>query len=160
MALNFPPSPNTGDTYLCWEWDGDKWVRIPGVTLTVGDTAPDDPIIGSMWFDTDGDNLYVWDGGQWQLANAGASVGPNSPSDPNAGNIWYNTANGNTYIWDGSQWQPLTGTAASNTDPPSDPAPGTLWFDPNGGALYVYYSAGGNSSWVGTAIPCAGAGGP
>lgn len=76
--LDFPNNPTQGQQYLSWQFDGVKWVAIPaggpggGASITVSDTPPSSPAVGAMWYDSVGNNLYVWttDGNstQWAVA--------------------------------------------------------------------------------------------
>lgn len=79
MALDFPNSPTVGQIFTggmgSWQWDGQKWVpNSAGTgTVTISDTPPASPTVGSFWFDSVGVQLYVYynDGNssQWVPAN-------------------------------------------------------------------------------------------
>ena len=60
MAINFPTSPSTNDTFtagsITYTWDGAKWIGL-GVTPT------DKLIEGSNKLEIDGSNNLVWTGG-------------------------------------------------------------------------------------------------
>lgn len=50
-----------------WEllvWNGNQWVAPKAATAS--DTAPTDPAVGDMWFNTTNGVLYVWDGTAWR----------------------------------------------------------------------------------------------
>lgn len=92
MALNFPNTPNTGDSYTSggstWVWDGVKWesAGTTGVAVTVGATPPTAPQNGTLWFDTVSGQLFCYynDGNssQWVVANSGALAGATGPTGP------------------------------------------------------------------------------
>lgn len=69
MALDFPNSPTVGQFYPTtgspqWQWDGTKWnavVPSGGAVITVSDTAPATPSTGTLWFDSVGAQMYLWE---------------------------------------------------------------------------------------------------
>jgi hypothetical protein len=70
MALNFPSSPQIGDTYGRWMWNGATWSvggGVGGAWIIVNPTPPGSPTLGTLWFD--GDELQVWDGAAWTSVN-------------------------------------------------------------------------------------------
>lgn len=98
-----------------------------GATVTVSDTPPASPSVGSLWFDTTNLALFVYENdgnsSQWVVANAtaggggggggssgGASVtvADTPPASPNVGALWYDSANTGLYIYENdgtsSQW--------------------------------------------------------
>lgn len=97
-----------------------QWVLVGSSNITMGDTPPINPQIGSLWWDSVGGNLYVWynDGNssQWVIA-----VNTSSSAMTVIGDI-----------------------------PPANPAVGTLWFDSLGQQLYCWYNDGNTSQWVPT----------
>jgi hypothetical protein len=77
--IDFPNSPTVGQSFtaagVTWVWDGVKWNvnNIAGSQfIIVSATQPTSPIIGSLWWDTIGGQLYVYysDGtsAQWVTA--------------------------------------------------------------------------------------------
>jgi hypothetical protein len=77
--IDFPNSPTVGQSFtaagVTWVWDGVKWNvnNIAGSQfIIVSATPPTSPIIGSLWWDTIGGQLYVYysDGtsAQWVTA--------------------------------------------------------------------------------------------
>jgi hypothetical protein len=85
MAISFPSTPSTNDTYTyngkIWTYNGARWVtsgptnvatNTPIVPITVSDTAPGATIQGSIWVDSSTGTLSVYLGGAWVLASAGS----------------------------------------------------------------------------------------
>lgn len=74
--LDFPNTPTVGQQFTTpsgvFIWDGTKWAPS-GHGVTVSDTAPSNPSVGQMWFDSSAALLYIWfnDGtsSQWVDAN-------------------------------------------------------------------------------------------
>jgi len=94
-------------------------VDAGGVRTTFSPTAPVDPEVNRVWYDTDNENKgWRWDGTQWQPLSAAASVGSSgttnyySPDEPPGtdhvvGSTWFDTDNGyKPNRWDGSGWVP------------------------------------------------------
>lgn len=63
-------APNNGNIYAR---QNAAWVQFPGVTISA--TAPTSPVVGQLWWDSVGGQLYVWynDGSssQWVATNNG-----------------------------------------------------------------------------------------
>jgi hypothetical protein len=94
-------------------------VDAGGVRTTFSPTAPVDPEINRVWYDTDDNNKgWRWDGTQWQPLSAAASIGssgttnyytPEPPpgTDHVVGSTWFDTDNGyKPSRWDGANWVP------------------------------------------------------
>lgn len=87
MALDFPASPTTGQTYspgtgMTWQYDGTKWVTAGGASVTIGATPPVSPPTGTMWWDNIGGQLYIYynDGNSSQWVSASAmNTGQSTP---------------------------------------------------------------------------------
>jgi hypothetical protein len=84
MAISFPASPTTNQTYTynnkIWTYNGSRWLTIGGnltatnstiVPILTGNTAPGATTTGSIWIDTDTGALSVYVGGAWVLPSAG-----------------------------------------------------------------------------------------
>ena len=87
--IDFPASPTVGQKFttagVTWTWDGAKWTLTPaaGAPITIGDSPPSSPVIGALWYDSVGGQMYVWfnDGtsSQWVPAsNDGGKLLPAS----------------------------------------------------------------------------------
>ena len=96
MALNFPDSPNNGDTHQGFTYNSakSKWSKVGGSggsSVTVSDSAPSSPNDGDMWYNSLDLNLYVYynDGSsnQWvqsapQQVGADGADGATGPQGP------------------------------------------------------------------------------
>ena len=70
--IDFPANPTNGQTFtsggITWTWDGVKWTLTPGsgggggggASISIGDTPPSSPAIGSMWWDSVKGQMYIW----------------------------------------------------------------------------------------------------
>jgi hypothetical protein len=81
--INYPDSPTIGQIFTSggesWKWDGTKWATISTTvpqyvaTCQIGATPPTTPLVGDLWWDNVGGQLYLWyDDGtskQWVVAN-------------------------------------------------------------------------------------------
>src|SRR5580693_8899820 len=77
--INFPDTPTVNQTFttagVTWIWDGIKWnmSSIAGSAfITVSSSPPPGPVLGSLWWDSIGGQLYIWfidgDSAQWVSA--------------------------------------------------------------------------------------------
>jgi Chaperone of endosialidase len=77
--IDFPASPSVGDQFTLggttWEWDGTKWTIVPGTSgppVIISDTPPASPVVGDLWWDSIGGQLYCWvvdpTSSQWVVA--------------------------------------------------------------------------------------------
>ena len=74
--------------------------------------APADQPVGTLWYNTDNDKLYAYDGAQWNLVGDGTGGGgvepsPNPPADKVVGTLWYDETNNVIKYWNGSEWVTL-----------------------------------------------------
>jgi len=70
-------------------------------------SAPTNPTLGQMWFDTLNQTLKVWNGTGWRTSLGGVSTGQISaiaPTGPLTGQIWYDTVAGQLKIYNGTSW--------------------------------------------------------
>jgi len=86
----------------------------------IGADPPPNPTIGSLWWDNEGGNLY----------------------------IYYNDINTNQWVVVTNQPQTQGAAATIAGAPPAVTLPGSLWFDSDAGQLYLKYADPTSSQWV------------
>ena len=180
MAYNFPSNPTLNQTYSyngrVFVWNGVQWTAISAATSTavpvfVSATAPLNPKIGALWYNTNTQVLFIrvfsqsgveeWSPlTQTQVPPASVLVSVTPPPDPIVGELWFNPSNAELRIWvnnlSGSEWelistgcptpQPLNVTVSAT--PPADPTLGELWFNTVEANLYVYTTSPGGGEWT------------
>jgi hypothetical protein len=82
--LDFPANPNTGDTYAEWTWDGTKWVLSAGAGggVVFGTAPPDAPSAGTLWWDLNSYQLFIWTGQEWCITVNPMAVIPEPEQPP------------------------------------------------------------------------------
>jgi hypothetical protein len=159
MTLNFPASPDNGDTYDNFIYDATKgaWklVTIAGNDLTdLNDVTITTPAEGQAI-------LYDASSGDWINQDidipAGTTISATAPESPEAGELWWDSDNGNLYIYydDGtsSQWVSASDGQVTISDTAPTGYNGQLWWKSDEGKLYVYYDDGDSSAWVAAGGP-------
>lgn len=146
MALDFPGSPTTGQTFTApdgsvWVWDGAKWTG--GGTGQQGPAGPQGPQGNPGPAGPQGNTgPQGATGATGPTGPAGpptpVTVSATAPSMPNPGDLWWNTNDGNLYIWfvSGTQGQWVVANAASPVIPEA----------PTDGQSYL--RQGSTQSWV------------
>jgi hypothetical protein len=89
-----------------------------GPPVYVGVSPPTSLVVGNLWWDTNGGNLYLW-------------------YDDGTSQQWVPATN-----------QPGAASVFTGATPPSSPQPNALWWDSVGGQLYVWYNDGTSTQWV------------
>jgi len=101
------------------------WRVVQG-GATVSANAPDSPLEGALWFDTDDSKLYIRQGNAWVLAGGSGSsvtVSDNEPASPSVGNLWYESDTGKMFIYYDSFWVEVSGdTGPQGPAGPAGPA--------------------------------------
>ena len=118
MAIDFPNSPTTGDTYTAggrtWQWDGTVWAsygNYPDPTVLKIDTGTNRVGINNTSpttaLDVTGDLTVSGTITGGSISGAGMTVSSSAPSSPSAGEMWYNDTTGRTFVYynDGSSQQ-------------------------------------------------------
>jgi hypothetical protein len=67
-----------------------------------GDSPPQRPLTGQLWFDTDTRLANVYDGVNWNPI--GVKLSEIEPVDPNAGSLWLDTTSDQLKIYNGAEW--------------------------------------------------------
>jgi hypothetical protein len=101
-----------------------SWVLKEGGVI-ISDTPPPDPTAGTLWWESDSGNMFIWyvdaDGGQWVQVSGGGG-----------------------YL-----------SAYVSDEPPMTPISNQLWWDSNEGSLNLYYVDADSSQWVQVSAPSA-----
>jgi|TARA_B100001964_G_scaffold20647_3_gene20985 hypothetical protein len=82
-------------------------------------SAPSNPLIGQLWYDTATQRVKVYDGVGFRTSGA-PSVQPASPTGMVAGDLWIDSDDNQLYFYDGSQLElagPIYTTAQKKTGP-------------------------------------------
>jgi hypothetical protein len=69
MAIDFPDSPSVDQQYTVgertWTWNGTYWAFSINATFTASDSAPADPALSDMWYETSTGKLFIRYDGFW-----------------------------------------------------------------------------------------------
>ena len=127
IAVDFPDSPLNGELFInpnngqtLQYISGAGWVQYsspvaqPPLTgapssIYVG-AEPVNPIPGIVWFPTGPGTFgtgYIWNGGEWQVINAGkvdSGLIGDRPTAPTPGDLFFNTGTQVMEMWDGIAW--------------------------------------------------------
>ena len=131
-AIVFPVNPSdsqiftasNGTTYVYNGSSGYWGVQVTGGAgaVSVGDTAPSNPIQGQQWFNSTTLRTYIYYNNQWIISNpiglqgstgtAGAdgdnitiyATVPDLPTENGTGDLAYVSGTSTLYIWDGTSW--------------------------------------------------------
>ena len=82
-------------------------------------SAPSNPLIGQLWYDTTTQRIKVYDGVGFRTSGA-PSVQPQQPAGMVAGDLWIDSDDKKLYFYDGSQLElagPIYSTAQGKTGP-------------------------------------------
>lgn len=77
-----------------------------------GTSLPASGNVGELFFNTSNQELYVFDGANWDIVSSsgtGVSVGTTLPTSGDTGDLFFQTSDEKLYVWDGSLWVPLIG---------------------------------------------------
>lgn len=92
-----------------WQFtnDGTNYTDFGAGGAAVSDTPPSFPEVGSLWFESDTAQTFVYYDSQWVEVGASgtaAYVSDTAPSNPISGQFWYNSSEGGTYVYYDSVW--------------------------------------------------------
>jgi hypothetical protein len=125
-----------------------------------GPDEPTDKQPGDLWYDTDTNVLYYWNGSVWVPITPETPDG-SQPSDPVPGQLWYDTSVQALKCYVGGDWVfSIKGAEAGSTDPATgSELEGQLFYNTTQDTLKVYSdgawteTGGGASVDVGTSAP-------
>ena len=116
------------------------WNEISGnSTITVSDTAPASPEVGSLWYDSTTLEIFIYFGTAWValIPDAGAEyledLGDVIVESPISGQVL--KFDGINWVNDASSEVLISDTA------PTSPQSGTLWFDSSTLETFIYYDS-------------------
>ena len=92
MATDFPANPSNGDTHAGFTYNSTTgaWESSAssggGASVTTSDSAPSSPSDGDLWWDSDGNKMYVYyqdtDSSQWVSVSTPGATGPTGATGP------------------------------------------------------------------------------
>ena len=78
-------------------------------------TAPINPLVGQLWWDSTNKHLSVWQGTNWKVISS-SQTGATSPPNPVVGDFWWNPSQTQFYVYSGTSWIPI-GPYTANVAP-------------------------------------------
>lgn len=127
-----------------------QWVRMSNnldliaKTISVSANPPVSPGAGFVYFDTDDNSFYKYDGASWNVVATGGgstSSGLNLPAQPvSAGELFFETDTKLLWVSDGSAWTEIStgGSTPTGTDLPLTGDAGDTFFETDTKIYYVY----------------------
>ena len=113
------------------------------VVIHAGTDWPSSPTAGQLFFRTDLNKLFRYDGANWVLvvqANSGTAF----PTTATTGELFYKEDENTLYRYDGSNWVAVHALSTHGTDFPASPRKGDFFYNTNDGYLYRY----DGSNWI------------
>ena len=65
--------------------------------------APNNPLIGQLWWDSTNKHLSVWQGTNWKIISS-SQTGATAPLAPVTGDFWWNTTTSQFSVYNGTSW--------------------------------------------------------
>ena len=168
MAIDFPNSPNTGDTHsdggAVWKWNGYAWRRVPdpgakGEPGAKGDKGQKGEVglTGSQGNKGEKGAPSTVAGAKGQKGDIGFTGSDGATGDKGAkgepstvaGDKGDKGDKGGTGA--GTKGEKGAGSSVTiGVSPPTSPtpAPGDMWWDSDDADLHVYYNDGNSAQWV------------
>jgi len=110
-----------------WNESTDKWQFTNDGTIysdlgsggaTVSASSPASPTAGSLWFDSDTGQTFVYYDSYWveigATAAARLTISATAPSSPVQGAMWFDSDDGATYVYYGSVWVEIGASAVDS----------------------------------------------
>lgn len=135
-----PANPPNDFQLLATALDGASVVYYAAISSS----PPASPVNGSIWYQTDTRDFYVWAATAWRTINVhfGNASGGNykPPISPTTfdGSLWFQTDTQQLTVYSNSQaaWVPVTAATLAATAP-TTPSGGQLWYDTTNKGLKV-----------------------
>jgi hypothetical protein len=70
---------------------------------SANDTAPGDPLVGQLWWNSASELLQVWNGAVWKTISS-ATSSSQTPTNNVQGDLWYDTTNQQLKVYTGAQF--------------------------------------------------------
>jgi hypothetical protein len=70
---------------------------------SANDTAPGDPLVGQLWWNSTSDLLQVWNGAVWKTISS-ATSSSTTPTNNVQGDLWYDTTNEQFKVYTGTEF--------------------------------------------------------
>jgi hypothetical protein len=91
----FPLSPELNDEFITdlnikYRWNGESWIFIPdsrGILTVTSETRPFEPDEGLVIYETDTDQVLVWNGSEWAEISGGGSTVAFQEEQPDVTNL-------------------------------------------------------------------------
>lgn len=65
--------------------------------------APNNPLVGQLWWDSTNKHLSVWQGTNWKIISS-SQTGATAPMAPVTGDFWWNTTTSQFSVYSGTSW--------------------------------------------------------
>lgn len=183
MAYNFPTNPTLNQVYTyngrTFKWNGVQWVSVAVPTSTtspvfVSSSAPTNPLVGALWFNTVDSSLYVRvqtsSGAFWESVDSSGPtptpqvpvyISSSPPVNPKIGYLWYSpdtqVIKVRSSTPSGPEWQDIVSSSGSSmglskaiisASAPLNPEEGILWYNTTDDNLYLWIVSPGGGYWV------------
>ncbi|MHA1290285.1 MAG: hypothetical protein ACTSPB_23120, partial [Candidatus Thorarchaeota archaeon] len=113
-------------------------------TMPSGTSFPSNPRAGDLFYRTDEDRVYRYNGTSWVKIVVTTGEGTSFPANPRTGDLFYRTDENTLYRFDGSNWKAVHALSQHGDSLPSDGRVGDFFFNTTENALYRY----NGSQWV------------
>jgi hypothetical protein len=70
---------------------------------SANDTAPGDPLVGQLWWNSSSELLQVWNGAVWKTISS-ATSSSTTPTNNVQGDLWYDTVNEQLKVYTGTEF--------------------------------------------------------
>jgi len=103
-----------------------------------GTAFPSSPSTGQLFYRTDLDACFRYNGSSWDKIARTSGEGTAFPSNPSTGDLFYKTDENALYRYDGSDWKVVHQLSTHGTSFPASPRIGDFFYNTDDGYLYRY----------------------